>query len=118
MAFVDSEKRREYRGSGNAANLERRREYDREWNAANREKCRGYSRKWRVAHPERQYDRKLKQYGITIAEYEAKLKEQDYSCKLCETHISKLKRKLCVDHDNYNGEIRDLLCHQCNTAVG
>lgn len=57
-------------------------------------------------------------YGISIETYESMLKEQNECCKICETHQSKLKRRLAVDHCHTTGEVRGLLCHLCNQAIG
>ena len=62
-------------------------------------------------------------YGLTEAQYEDKKKEQDYKCKICgqegfcignKNHTE----KLVVDHDHESGQVRDLLCHNCNRALG
>lgn len=62
-------------------------------------------------------------YGLTESQYEDKKKEQDYKCKICgeegfcignKNHTE----KLVVDHDHESGQVRDLLCHNCNRALG
>ena len=37
-------------------------------------------------------------YKISIEEYEQKLKEQNYSCAICNRHRDEFKRNLSVDH--------------------
>ena len=53
-------------------------------------------------------------YGISVEEYDQMFKNQDGVCAICH----KPDKVLCVDHDHNTGEIRGLLCAQCNTALG
>ena len=63
-----------------------------------------------------------KRYGITLRRYEELLREQGGVCKLCgkpEWVIQSGKlRLLSVDHDHLTGEVRGLLCSNCNRALG
>ena len=43
---------------------------------------------------------------------------QDHRCAVCRTHFDELGRKPCVDHCHETGEVRGLLCLQCNCAIG
>jgi hypothetical protein len=55
-----------------------------------------------------------KKYGITLAEYEQKLVEQNGCCAVCSKHKSNFKKALAVDHNHASGRIRGLLCPWCN----
>jgi hypothetical protein len=65
-------------------------------------------------------------YKITLDEYEKIKKDQNYSCAICKTHESKLKKILHIDHDHQccpgpttcGKCIRGLLCYSCNTGLG
>ena len=57
-------------------------------------------------------------YGITLEEYNVMLASQDNCCKVCNIHEDKLSKKLCVDHDHKTGEVRGLLCADCNIGLG
>lgn len=57
-----------------------------------------------------------KAYGISSAEYEEKLKYQNYSCALC--GIKPTTKALAVDHCHTTGKVRSLLCGLCNTGLG
>ena len=62
-------------------------------------------------------------YNITEAQYEAKKTLQQNKCSICGTEgfcIGKNghTEKLAVDHDHETGKVRDLLCHNCNRALG
>jgi hypothetical protein len=51
-------------------------------------------------------------YGITQAEYDIMLSNQNGGCAICFRKPG--KRPLHVDHDHSTGQVRGLLCHQCN----
>ena len=55
-------------------------------------------------------------YGITIEQYNQMFVEQKGVCFLCKK--PELDRRLGVDHNHDTGEIRSLLCRQCNFLVG
>lgn len=63
-------------------------------------------------------------YGITLEQYDALAKQQNYVCAVCGKHESNMHGKsdnlsrLCVDHDHVTGRIRGLLCHKCNVGIG
>lgn len=77
---------------------------------------------WREANPERSIRgvkcaTLRKKYGITLDEYETLLAKQDGKCAICGTTESSWG-SMAVDHDHTNGEIRGLLCFDCNTVLG
>lgn len=55
-----------------------------------------------------------KQYGVPIGWYPKKYTEQDGQCAIC----SKSLDKLVVDHNHVTGQVRDLLCQECNRSLG
>lgn len=57
-------------------------------------------------------------YGINLEQYNKMFLEQNGCCAICSRHQSEFPRRLHVDHDHDTGEVRDLLCHHCNTALG
>ena len=62
--------------------------------------------------------RELKyKYGITLETYYELVKIQTGRCAIC-NDVPKKKKLLCVDHDHKTGEVRGLLCHNCNTGLG
>ena len=54
-------------------------------------------------------------YGLTTADYERMRSEQNGVCVICKRES---RRKLGVDHCHATGNVRGLLCHKCNTALG
>lgn len=67
---------------------------------------------------ERQIAHSLKRrYGITREQYEDMLTGQKGCCAICERHHSVFKTRLAVDHNHITGEIRGLLCNNCNRRL-
>lgn len=60
----------------------------------------------------------LKRYGITFTEYKALLIKQRYRCAACRTDEPGGRGRFHVDHDHETGEVRGLLCTNCNLALG
>jgi hypothetical protein len=64
-----------------------------------------------------------REYGLTLADYNAMLRKQAHRCSVCrrpESIKSKSTgqpRRLAVDHDHVTGTVRGLLCHRCNILV-
>lgn len=56
----------------------------------------------------------LKQYGLTLEEWDAMVEAVDGKCELC----GEADEALCVDHDHATGRIRGVLCRRCNRAIG
>lgn len=59
-----------------------------------------------------------KKYGITIEKYNKMYEEQKGRCYLCDIHQDDLTKKLAVDHNHETGQIRKLLCFNCNHGIG
>lgn len=85
-----------------------------------REYNRKYQRHYRKMHPERIKSADLKRmFGITLEQYNALLAKQGGVCAICRQPESVERYEyLAVDHDHASGEVRGLLCHNCNTGIG
>ena len=58
-------------------------------------------------------------YGLTFEEFEAMLSNQDNCCAICKsTKPLGRHKRFNVDHHNKTGNVRGLLCSNCNTALG
>jgi ribosomal protein L37E len=85
------------------------------------------SAQWRRDHPEqakaaqRRHELKRK-FGITEEQYNEMLKRQKNVCAICHFPERRVRQgqllPLCVDHDHETGQVRGLLCHDCNTGLG
>lgn len=76
-------------------------------------------RRWRREHPEaaRLHRRRIhlkKNYGITLAEFEAMLAAQEGKCAIGQCG----RDARVVDHCHRSGKVRALLCSGCNTSIG
>lgn len=56
----------------------------------------------------------LRKYGITIEQYEEIYNHQEGKCEIC----GKFFPVLAVDHNHATGQIRGLLCRDCNAGFG
>ena len=59
-----------------------------------------------------------KKFGITLEQYEERLRAQGDACALCLSKEPKGRGSFHVDHDHGTGALRGLLCHPCNTGLG
>lgn len=55
----------------------------------------------------------LRKYGISVDEYEDMVESRDSCCDVCGG-----EENLHVDHCHTSGDIRGLLCRNCNTGLG
>lgn len=84
-----------------------------------REEARAYQREYYTKNQEKAREKSLKKwYGITLADYNQMFADQNGFCLICGVHQSQVKKTFCVDHDHETGEIRGLLCDQCNKGLG
>lgn len=60
---------------------------------------------------------RMYRYNLTPERYSEILSEQDGLCGVCRGPIDG-KRRGPVDHDHDTGQVRGILCHGCNTALG
>lgn len=55
-------------------------------------------------------------YDLSVSEYQDLYDSQGGRCAICAQLPS--GGRLCVDHDHESGEVRGLLCDNCNKAIG
>lgn len=109
---------------------EEHRAYMRWWRSLNREDYNKKRLEWASTHRERRIKQArnshLKQtFGITLEEYDDMLAKQDYRCAICASPLREIsdsnnrkRTNLCIDHNHETGEIRGILCFNCNLALG
>ena len=89
----------------------------------------GFMKNWarldRQQNPNKYKNKQLlKQYGITLDDFNQMKSNQGNKCLICnnpETALNpktKKPRELAVDHCHTTGNVRGLLCGMCNTALG
>ena len=89
------------------------------WYYKNQDKVLSRKKKARQEDPDKFLNWRLKtRYGITLAEWDVLFEKQSGRCVICQRHSAELDRKLVVDHNHKTGEIRGLLCADCNLALG
>lgn len=96
----------------------KRNEYSKEYRKKNKAKIREYN-----AKPEVALRRKTimirHNYGVPVEWYFAQLERQDNKCAVCGVDFSEMRqRDICVDHNHMTGSVRDILCSNCNHALG
>lgn len=75
------------------------------------------SMRWQKENPGRLADNYLKRtYGITMEDKISMIESQDGKCAIC--GIYEPERGFCVDHNHATGEVRGILCNDCNVSLG
>lgn len=76
-----------------------------------------HSRKQYASNPDIKRDYVLRyRYGITLEDYKALLVKQNNACAICFKRCITGK-ELAVDHHHGTGEVRGLLCYNCNSGI-
>ncbi len=82
-----------------------------------KEKIKSRNNKW-WANESNMRKMVLAKYGMTPEDYLILFNLQEGRCAVCDQHQLELDHRLNVDHDHQTGEIRGLLCRNCNMALG
>ena len=94
------------------------RELTNAYNKANPERIKKIrERSYQNNKEKRRYRNIMARFGLTKEQYEAMLEAQGGTCAICDMECVS-GRHLAIDHDHETGEIRKLLCTNCNTAIG
>ena len=56
-----------------------------------------------------------RKFGLSDEEYTTLIERSQGLCEVCNNPMG---NKRCIDHDHNTGEIRGVLCNNCNTALG
>jgi len=57
-----------------------------------------------------------RQYNLSLEKYDEMYKNQNGKCYICDRGI--IGKQVKVDHNHLTGQVRKLLCHNCNTSLG
>ena len=82
-----------------------------------------YYEKHKERHLQKGWIKRIRQrFGLTEDRYYEILDAQNRVCAICRGPEKKTRdgrvQRLCVDHCHETGEVRGLLCHSCNVALG
>ena len=124
MPYKDPEKGREY--AREYARLHREDMKDRlyEWRKNNPEKSKAiynkYSQSEKGKIKNRRFAKKVRllSYGITEEDLTKLKEDQNNMCAICGIKIDESIKNLAIDHDHKNGQVRGLLCMNCNIGLG
>src|SRR5262249_1460401 len=61
------------------------------------------------------FGRRLKRYGLSVADFDAMFARQHGACAICERPFECTP---CIDHDHATQAVRGLLCTKCNLGLG
>lgn len=99
-------------------------DYDRQWRERNRDRVRESNKQWCQRNKDaravisRKHHLK-KKFGISLDTYNEMFSQQSGSCAICGKHeLDNGGKRLAIDHNHETGQIRSLLCHNCNTGIG
>jgi hypothetical protein len=82
----------------------------RQYNREHKEERKAYLKQWRKENKGYQVRNRL---GLSKQEHQQLLKDCKHKCCICGS-----KRNLCVDHNHKTGQVRGILCQNCNRGVG
>jgi len=125
----DREKQKESRQKWEIANKEYRKQYKKDYAkkhyAANREFVKAQSLQYRNNNLDKCRNSRMKRvFGISLEEYNDLFQKQNGICAICMQNETKFDSRigktvmLAVDHNHETGEVRGLLCSNCNLGLG
>ena len=101
------------RASCKSCEKQRRKTYYQQHRSEEQEKSRNYNRKNRKYHRNKSLQYK---YGIDDIKYTTMWNHQKGKCLVC--NEPEQDKALAVDHCHTTGNVRGLLCSNCNTGLG
>lgn len=89
--------------------------------------CISCEKEYRLKHQSefpnaRKMAHRIFRYGVTGEQYDNMLKSQNGVCAICgnpeSTIVNGKPKSLSIDHSHLSGQVRQLLCDDCNVAIG
>jgi len=82
-----------------------------------------YQKEWRKNNPESRKQSAKKNvlknfYGLSEVDHLLMIEKHMNACAICRKPESVPGKELAIDHNHITGEVRGLLCHKCNVALG
>ena len=63
--------------------------------------------------------KRVNRYGMTFQDLNNRIKDQNGKCLICKREFSNmLPKNINIDHDHETGEVRGILCVNCNQGLG
>jgi hypothetical protein len=88
------------------------------WREDNRDKKNLYQKEYYSTHKNVYSNSRIKKaYGIDLAQMEAMFVSQGGRCGICKREFEK-RKDVHIDHNHSTGNVRSLLCYQCNLMLG
>lgn len=109
---------KEYRRKHYTENKSRYRDLGMAYRENHKEKVSAYHKQYRKQNPDRCRGYQLKKFGLTVGDYNKMFSDQKGCCAICGVHQSEFKKRLAVDHNHITGQVRRLLCSNCNKGIG
>jgi len=99
---------------------EAKKAYNKAYAAANKERRQERDHADRAANPDKYRCKKLRAaYGISLEEFHQRFANQNGACACCGgLEPGGPKGQWNVDHDHLTGEVRGILCINCNLGIG
>jgi len=77
------------------------------------------AKEWQENNPLMRKSQRLKQYGITLEQYNLMLEDSNHSCRICGySNMDDKKMFPVIDHCHNSLKVRGILCSNCNLALG
>jgi hypothetical protein len=81
-------------------------------------KAAAHAKAWYARNKHRVREKQIRvKYGLTMEQYSNMVTGQQNKCKICEKEMTGPKEP-AIDHCHITGSVRDLLCANCNAALG
>lgn len=102
-------------------------EYQKNWREANKEHIKVYQSEYHAEYRNREdvlenvRYRGLQKYGLTSEGFNELWISQNGKCAICSVDMlprGRKKQSACVDHNHITGDVRGLLCRECNNGIG
>lgn len=92
--------------------------YNKRYRTENKEYYREYYKKNQeeILDRQREHDWECK-YGVNKAQYDEMLTNQGGKCAICGKTPEQNGKHLAIDHNHTTGNLRGLLCSNCNLAI-
>lgn len=84
-----------------------------------RDEVRAKVKEWQTNNPDKRKAQRIKKFGLTLEEFSRMLESQSGQCAICGySDMSDPNFFPLVDHCHETGYVRQLLCMNCNQAIG